>query len=186
MRTEDGSENWEIQYLPRSWLNDVVFTDDTTGWVVGDYGFIWYTEDSGNTWTRIKSGTHTDLNRIVFMENGDVGYIFDEDNTLLKYNRTVGVGNGNNFTTPSELKLYQNYPNPFNPSTSIEFMLSSKRRTTLKVYNILGKEVVTLLDKELREGSHRAVWNGKDKKGKEVQVFCFFVCFNHCFIFANR
>jgi hypothetical protein len=86
----------------------------------------------------------------------------------------VGISGEDISTQPNEFMLYQNYPNPFNASTSIEFMLPYGRYTALKIYNILGKEVVTLLDKELREGSHRAVWNGKDKKGKEVSSGIYF------------
>jgi flagellar hook assembly protein FlgD len=56
--------------------------------------------------------------------------------------------------------LYQNYPNPFNPSTTIEFTLPQSESVELKVYNILGKEVTTLVSKKLNQGNHTYTFDG--------------------------
>lgn len=55
--------------------------------------------------------------------------------------------------------LGQNYPNPFNPSTNIEYTIPEKAHVTLKIFDILGKEVATLVDKEQQPGSYVAIWN---------------------------
>ena len=66
-------------------------------------------------------------------------------------------------TSPLEFKLFQNYPNPFNPSTVIEFTLPKSGLADLKVYDILGREIVTLLDEvELDEGQHEVEFDGSD------------------------
>ncbi len=58
-------------------------------------------------------------------------------------------------TVPKEFALHQNYPNPFNPSTEIAFDLPTASSVTLKIYNILGQEVLTLLNNEsVGAGSH--------------------------------
>jgi hypothetical protein len=56
--------------------------------------------------------------------------------------------------TPKAYALYQNYPNPFNPSTMINFSLATDSRVTLKVFNVLGQEVATLLNKNMVAGLH--------------------------------
>jgi hypothetical protein len=58
-----------------------------------------------------------------------------------------------------QFKLNQNYPNPFNPSTTIEFSILKASFVTLKVYNILGEEVTTLVSKRLPAGSYRYGWD---------------------------
>jgi len=64
---------------------------------------------------------------------------------------------------PRVLDLGQNYPNPFNPVTTIAFALPERARTTLKVYNILGQEVVTLVDEVLSPGPHEVRWNASNQ-----------------------
>jgi len=61
---------------------------------------------------------------------------------------------------PAEYRLEQNYPNPFNPTTTIEFELPAESKVVLKIYNILGEEVATLLDNiTMDEGSQSVEFN---------------------------
>jgi len=66
------------------------------------------------------------------------------------------------FGTITEYSLAQNYPNPFNPSTEINFSLEKSGNTILKVYNILGSEVATILDGFMEAGRHSVKFNAKD------------------------
>ncbi len=63
-------------------------------------------------------------------------------------------------TLPSRLALAQNYPNPFNPTTTIEFTLPLAGATRLEVFNVLGQQVVTLVDRSLGAGTHQIQWDG--------------------------
>jgi len=69
---------------------------------------------------------------------------------------------GQTSPVPLEIELNQNYPNPFNPSTSIRFNLTSKAFVILKVFNLLGQEVTTLVKEELNAGSYEVKWNPED------------------------
>jgi len=66
------------------------------------------------------------------------------------------------------LGLAGNYPNPFNPSTTISYGLSEAGRVSLKVYNMLGQLVRTIVDEQQLEGNHEAVWDGRNEIGATV------------------
>jgi len=60
---------------------------------------------------------------------------------------------------PDKISLSQNYPNPFNPSTSIDFQLPQRTIVTLSVFDVLGRQVATLLNEEKQAGSYRVTWD---------------------------
>jgi hypothetical protein len=62
--------------------------------------------------------------------------------------------------TPGTFHLEQNYPNPFNPQTQIRFQISDYGFVSLRVYDMLGKEVATLVDRVLEAGSHSVAFDG--------------------------
>jgi glycosidase len=62
-------------------------------------------------------------------------------------------------SVPRQFVLYQNYPNPFNPTTRIEFDVPTRSNVTLKVYDVLGREVATLVNSAQSPGHHVAVWD---------------------------
>ena len=72
---------------------------------------------------------------------------------------------------PVEYALAQNYPNPFNPMTDIRYQIADNRspvHTTLKIYNILGQKVRTLVEETKEPGYYTTTWNGKDASGNAV------------------
>jgi len=69
-----------------------------------------------------------------------------------------------------EYSLSQNYPNPFNPVTSIQYAIPSASRVTLRVYNILGQEVVTLVNQHQEAGRYSVIWDTRDHLGREVST----------------
>lgn len=69
---------------------------------------------------------------------------------------------------PVAYDLKQNYPNPFNPTTTIKFSLPEASFVSLKIFDVLGREVKTLISTELTSGSHIINWNGDDESGRKV------------------
>ena len=59
---------------------------------------------------------------------------------------------------PTEFRLEQNYPNPFNPSTTIRFALPKTSNVTIKIYDVLGRQVATLVDEEYPAGVYKVVF----------------------------
>ncbi len=64
-----------------------------------------------------------------------------------------------NILTVKQFKLYQNYPNPFNPTTKIKYQIPKEEKVTLKVYDILGREVSTLVNEIKSAGIHEINFN---------------------------
>ena len=90
------------------------------------------------------------------------------------FNGTTGVDDNPQQQLPGDILLSQNYPNPFNPSTRIEYKLSTQSHVTLKIYNILGQEVASLVDEEQMSGGHIVDWNGKSSRGFSVSSGVYF------------
>jgi hypothetical protein len=74
-----------------------------------------------------------------------------------EFSKTIEV----NFNVPSNFELSQNYPNPFNPSTTISFNLPESGKVTLKIYNIIGKEIKTLVEGYREAGIHTFNFNAE-------------------------
>ncbi|HSD64801.1 MAG TPA: T9SS type A sorting domain-containing protein, partial [Ignavibacteriaceae bacterium] len=63
---------------------------------------------------------------------------------------------------PEKYALEQNFPNPFNPETNIGYQIAKQGRVTLIIYNLLGEEVKTLVNKDQYPGKYNVTWNGKN------------------------
>jgi len=114
--------------------------------------------------------------------NGSNGYAHykikakDTQNKYSVFSNSLSVGIGyqlpkDNLTDnipPVDFDLKQNYPNPFNPSTSIQFALPTKQYVNLKIYNLLGQEIKTLIREDKQAGYHTVSWDGKDNSGHSV------------------
>ncbi len=106
---------------------------------------------------------------------GDYVYVADEGGLIiLKKDVITDLNDGNEVIPPTEFTLRQNHPNPFNPVTTIEFDLSRYGYSTLKIYNLLGREVTTLVNKALPAGSHAVRWDGRDSEGNSVSSGIYF------------
>jgi len=75
---------------------------------------------------------------------------------------------------PQQYALYQNYPNPFNPVTNISFDLPERGYVSLVVYDIMGREIVRIIDGQLNGGHHKFRWSGKHNSGRVASSGIYF------------
>jgi hypothetical protein len=81
------------------------------------------------------------------------------DQAILFRPKSAAVGENDKFA-PKNLKLYQNYPNPFNPTTRIKFSLLKTEHVKIKVYNLAGQMISTIIDRQMQTGEHEVDFDG--------------------------
>jgi len=80
--------------------------------------------------------------------------------SVIKYSQLIPTNNEEvSNDAPERFYLEQNYPNPFNPTTKISFSIPSSAFALLKVYDVLGNEVTTLISEEKPAGNYEVIWN---------------------------
>ena len=97
-----------------------------------------------------------------FGPQGDVRRVYNYVRLVRDAEPTTSLNDEEN-NSPGSFALNQNYPNPFNPSTTISFSIPASGDTSLKIYNIIGKEVAELVDKYLPAGNYSFKWNAENQ-----------------------
>ena len=118
---------------------------------------------------------------LVTFEISDPDMNATSDNALITVEpRTEVSGDERTDPLPEEYLLSQNYPNPFNPTTSIQYSVVSDQiihhspLVTLKIFNLLGQEVRTLVNELQEPGYYTVTWNGQDRLGQDVPSGIYF------------
>ena len=166
LKTTNGGNNWITQSGgTNNTFKSVYFTSNLIGWTVGydeflSGGVILKTTNGGTYWSSLISGTFNHLLSVHFKDN-NIGWTVGANGTILKTtNGGVSVGVQNVSTEmPSGYSLNQNYPNPFNPETVISYELPVSETVILKVFDILGKEIKTLVNEKQNSGVHQVSFN---------------------------
>ena len=137
------------QSVSMNYDNSLKYNYDFPTSTNGDQLEFYFTyNNSGGTLTREPSGTNT--------------YKFSYGS--LNVSNLTSVSSDNN-SIPSDFQLMQNYPNPFNPSTVISYQLPKSGNVLMKVYDALGREVVTLVNEMQQAGTYRVDFNGGQSNG---------------------
>ncbi len=115
-------------------------------------------------------GNTTELSKATTVTVGDVGTfsVTSVDVELIPMSATSVEEENNVSNVPAEFELMQNYPNPFNPTTTIRYILPKASRVTLKIYNLRGELVKTLVDGYQSAQNHQVTWNGDNEAGEKV------------------
>lgn len=176
-KSTDGGETWGAHDLfidegdsPPATFTCVNFINVNTGWYTVSHSFggrIIMTTNSGLNWINDYPTTRNRRLYGVFARSTNYAWAVGQNGTILR--RTVITGNTNNGSAiPLTYSLSQNYPNPFNPSTKIRFSIppskGARGMTNIKliVYDILGRQVSTLINSQLQPGAYEVEFNGTD------------------------
>jgi photosystem II stability/assembly factor-like uncharacterized protein len=184
IQSTDGGKTWSPPTLasqsipvPKYNFNAIAVKQSSIAYVSGYFkptsnirGTMLRLAFSGNT-ISLTDVTDTvlfenNLTAITSAPNGDIWTVATNNSLIYSSRKT------NSVNSPVDgLKGYvlnQNYPNPFNPSTSIEWNMPVTGNVEIKVYDILGKEVKTLIDNKLESGNHKIMWDGRNNFGTSV------------------
>ena len=148
---------WNLQTAPTTnTLFGVSFASSDTGTAVGFSGTIVHTTNGGSEWLSQPSNTSQSLNAVSFFDSR-IGVAVGDSGTILltKSGGLTGVVQPRQSASPLSFHLEQNYPNPFNPISEIGFQIAERGYVTLKVYDLLGNEVVTLVNETKEPGRYR-------------------------------
>ncbi|TAK52360.1 MAG: T9SS type A sorting domain-containing protein [Bacteroidetes bacterium] len=160
--TENGGASFRSSYPPISSGTDIALLDSVNGWVPSTTGKIASTTDGGISWNSYDTGDNISFGKISVIRSERMVYVFGEKNTLLRADLTTDVRED---PSPVDFILYQNYPNPFNPVTVIRYSLSVIGHVTLKIYDMVGKDVATLVNAKQQKGSYEIAFNASGLPG---------------------
>lgn len=156
LKTTDSGNSWtNVQDINNSLrLFGIAFTDSNKGYAAGEAGTVLKTTDGGNSWTSQTTVSTNNLRGISFSDINNVTVIGDWG-TIMRTKTGGATFVEDKFSYLIKgYQLFQNYHNPFNPTTAISYQLSAFSHVTLKVYDILGREVQTLVNEYEQAGKY--------------------------------
>ena len=123
--------------------------------------YIFVSTNNGETWTKVDSSAG---NKSILALAASSSNLYAGSGMGVVYqpiSEITSVKNPEN-AIPATFNLYQNYPNPFNPTTTITYSLPKNSFVTLKIYDLLGREITTLVNEEKHSGTYNVTWNAKN------------------------
>ena len=182
LRKTSADTSWQKYVFPppmpipvfRGGLNDVTVPTSSIAFACGDFGSFVKTIDSGTSWFPLPTGTTRKLNAIDFYDER-YGFVVGDSGTILFTSNggVTSVGEEPDIM-PKEFSLEQNYPNPFNPATEIQFVVKERGNVDLRIYDVLGREVKSLLSERMGVGTHKVMWDGRNRFGNLVSTGVYF------------
>jgi hypothetical protein len=175
LKTTNGGVNWVFQkdVAGGSGLYTIDFVNENTGWVAGDYtngSNVLYTTNGGLNWNETTVPAGGRITKVQFVNNS-TGWVVGSNNKVFKTTNAGGLltsVNTNSGSLPKNFVLFQNNPNPFNPVTKFKFDLPASPLyergdkggfITLRIFDILGREVAVLVNEQYKPGTYEVEWD---------------------------
>jgi hypothetical protein len=153
--TDRKQGSWQVPYMLVGWNKDA-----PDSFMVKDFFFVLDSQGKGHAaftaFNFAQGSFENDSVEVYYLSSSNSSVDSPEDNIDLHHS------------------LSQNYPNPFNSSTTITYEVEQKGRVTLKIYDLLGREVRELADGYQEPGRYRVCWNGRNNEGKQVASGIYF------------
>ena len=163
--TTNGGTNWSALTSPVTYYGAGVCGTATKWWATTQNTTpdVYYSSNNGANWTtQYTAPTAGGVFRHLSMaRNGNTIWGCRSLGGISKYGTSTGI-TPIGTVTPVDYTLSQNYPNPFNPTTKINFAIPKSGMVTLKVYNVLGKEVATLVNQNMTAGTYNYEFNASN------------------------
>jgi hypothetical protein len=159
-RSADNGMTWEYcgWGIPNGRRVRLIPAGETLYATASSANTLWYRSTSGDDWEFIESTIYSYNEAVVngqfYAARGDGLWKTDLPSSLKR-----------DPSLPEKFLIEQNYPNPFNPSTTIRFYLPVQSKVTLKIYNLLGQEINTLIDDTRDPGIHSVIWTANAPSG---------------------
>jgi len=134
-------------------------------------GTLIYSNDGGNTFTDLSDTTVFQNNLVDFTIDpaGNMWAISPSASAIYSTKQVTGISEIS-YNLPESYELMQNYPNPFNPTTTIEWKMNQKGKVEIKVFDVLGKEIKSLVNEIKDAGTYKVTWDGTNNNGKTVST----------------
>ncbi len=158
----DSGATWHVsETKTKICYNGVKLLDAKTLLACGSFGYVLLSKDLGSTWEKVESNQPFDWNSLCALGAsiflcGDGGRIKKSSYKTENLISTIHQGK----VVQSDYSLEQNYPNPFNPTTEIVYQIPQAGLVSLKIFDLLGKEVETLVHEIQSAGSHTIKFSG--------------------------
>ncbi|NOS85992.1 MAG: T9SS type A sorting domain-containing protein [Ignavibacteria bacterium] len=166
MKSTNLGENWITYAVEGSNRKDLFFINSETGWL-NTSNIIRKTTNGGLNWLAQNTNSNSiPANSIFFIDENHGWVVGDYGGIMRTTNGGIGITSISS-EIPRSYTLFQNYPNPFNPVTRIRFSIpafaeTTRRVVSLKIYDILGKEIAVLVNENLNPGTYEVGWNASN------------------------
>ena len=174
IKSTDGGKDWNTIFTE----NNVVFNSliinpanpeeiFAGGKTIDDSFVLQKSNDGGKNWQVVTPAVNCCVKGINSMTGTVVNdnfelFIATNGDGVFYYEESLVSVNSQNNNVPEKYKLEQNYPNPFNPSTTISYEIPREEKVSIKIYNALGKEIATLINKIQSAGKYKVEWNAEN------------------------
>ncbi len=156
--TTNGGQNWGVNpvMIGSGSINGIAFSQEGSYYLRGSS--VYFSATGYNYTAYTQTGTYTHISKPIYRNNI---WAIRDNGGISKFTSTIGI-NLISSQVPSSFSLSQNYPNPFNPLTKIRFDVPRSENVLIKVYDMLGREIETLVNQQLQPGTYEVEWDAAE------------------------